>query len=1012
MLENMAPDTLAPATPPSEPQPPSSPADDSATVWAAPDANDPDALFQPTMVDRFVVIGELGQGAMGQVLRAYDPKLLREVAIKLVRVRDQAASARMLREAQALAQLNHPNVVSIYDVGEQQGTVFIAMEYVRGRTLRQWLDDERPDWRKTVELVQAAGRGLAAAHRVGLVHRDVKPDNILVADDGRVRVVDFGLARADPTASDSLDEADAAASWSELTGSDSLTRTGSTMGTLAYMAPEQHMGAVADARSDQYSLCVTLFELLYGRRPFSGSAEALCFGKLRRELEVPAVPRVPRVIVQAMLRGLSASPPDRWPSIDALLTELSKDPGRARRRAMIGIGGLAIAATAFGIHQLDRARTTAACVADGEAIAEVWNDEARAAVRAGLLATGSVAAEPTADQLMPWLDQYAERWQEGRTEACLAVEVRQTASVDVLERVQWCFEDRLTELEGFVAELTVADAQAVYLAVPAAASLTSIEPCRDAESWQRLPAPPVEQQGEVRAVRAALSRISALMHAGRSPRALELATETMQRAEALAWPPLVSATRLRLARALSRSIRFAEAEAAAEAAFVESATNGSWDVAAGAASLLVTTVGYELGRYGDGLRWSRLRGIAVANLGGNDELSEADFQYRLSIVLLAAGDLAAGLVAAQTALEIAQRRLGDDHPTTAAILVSLASIRETNGEFPAAKELYERALATREAALGPEHPDVGHSLIAMGTFELTVGNLGAARSSLERARAIFTKVQGPEHANVGVVLCTLGAVEFEAGDMPMAREHFERSVAILEQAVGPDHIEVARGLQELVAVHAITGNFEKARALQERALATAEKVLGPEHPGLEYYLDGAASIRAEMGDHTGAIELRMRALAVTDAVLGRDNAHSPPTLDNLGFDYIELRRYDEARAVFERSHAIKLRNFGPDYALHAISECGLGQVDLLQHQPEAAITHFERAAELTASGTFPTEFAEARFGLAKALWALQRDPTRALELARQAAEALRHPTLGDEERRSEVEAWLAEHARD
>ena len=146
------------------------------TIDVAPAAD----VGAPQALGRYVVIGRIARGGMGEVIRAYDPKLRREVALKLVRTRDPASSARMLREAQALAQLAHPNVVAIYDVGEHDGAIYIAMEYVEGRTLRAWWKAEAPDWRRTLAVFREAARGLAAAHQVGLVHRDVKPDNIVV----------------------------------------------------------------------------------------------------------------------------------------------------------------------------------------------------------------------------------------------------------------------------------------------------------------------------------------------------------------------------------------------------------------------------------------------------------------------------------------------------------------------------------------------------------------------------------------------------------------------------------------------------------------------------------------------------------------------------------------------------------------------------------------------------------------------------------------------------------------
>jgi len=998
-------DSPSPADPLVQQPGSSLPADESATA-GAPEGEDADASFSASMIGRFVVIGELGRGAMGQVLRAYDPKLLREVAIKLVRVRGHMASARMLREAQALAQLNHPNVVAIYDVGEQQDTVFIAMEYVRGRTLRQWLEDERPDWRKAVELVQAAGRGLAAAHRAGLVHRDVKPDNILVADDGRVRVVDFGLARPDRMTGESFEEGDAATSWSD--PSSSLTRTGTVMGTLAYMAPEQHLGAIADARSDQYSLCVTLFELLYGRRPFDGAVEELGIAKLSRAVEVPAVPRVPRVIVQAILRGLSPSADDRWPSIDALLAELARDPPRARRRAVLVIGGLVIVAAGFGVHRLDRARTAAACAADGEVIASVWNDDARTAVREGLVATGSAAAERTAEQLMPWLDRYAQDWQEGRTEACLDAELRGTSSVDALERAQWCFEDRLTELQGFVAELEVADPETVHLATPAAARLSSIEPCRDRELLGRLPAPPAEGHDEVRAIRATLSRAQALLHAGRFSQALELDNEALLQAEARAWPPLIAAARLGVAHALARKSELEGAQAAAEAAFIEAASSGSWDVATDAATLLVKVVGRQMARYPDGLRWSRLRALAVANLGGEDELREAEYLYELAMVLTQTGDYPGAIAADETALEIAERRLGPEHPTVAEILFGLAHARQSSGDYPGAERLGSRSLAIREAAFGPEHPAVAQSLLMLSSLEQAAGDLEAAQAMIERALAIYVKTHGPENPHAALCLLRLGNVVATTGDLALGRRHMERALELLERTLGPSHIDVARALDGLAALEEMT-NLPRARALNDRALAIAEQTFGPDHIGVVQFIDSAANMSASEGKLEAAAALRERGLAIRERALGRENLLNAPLLDNLGIDYTDLGRYADARAVFERSRVIMARTLAPGDVSFFISEMGLGRLDLLEHQPELAIDHFERAIAMMPAGVAPAYVADARFALAQALWA-KGERSRAHALAVEVAESLKDPKLAPDPLRAEVEAWLGEHA--
>jgi serine/threonine protein kinase len=253
-------------------------ADPRALVAPTPDAEETTGVTAPPVdfasmhgakVGRFVVLGDLGAGGMGHVVRAFDPQLGREVALKRLHADGPEASARAIREAQAVASLSHPNVIAVYDFGEHDDAIFIALELVEGKTLREWMSDGPYPWAIVLDRLEAAGRGLAAAHRVGLVHRDFKPSNVLVGDDGRVRVTDFGLARFIAAPSDAM-VGDASDSLSS--GDVCLTRSGVVLGTPAYMAPEQHAGA-SDPSSDQYAFCVVLFEALYGERPFRGATQ-------------------------------------------------------------------------------------------------------------------------------------------------------------------------------------------------------------------------------------------------------------------------------------------------------------------------------------------------------------------------------------------------------------------------------------------------------------------------------------------------------------------------------------------------------------------------------------------------------------------------------------------------------------------------------------------------------------------------------------------------------------------
>ncbi len=293
------------------------------------------ALFDepapPMKIGRFTIVRMLGEGGMGVVYLAYDEELDRRVAVKLLhggRGPEDEAQRRLQREAQAMARLAHPNVVAVHDVGTFEGQVFVAMEFVAGRDLRAWLRSEPRTWRELLSQFVQAGEGLAAAHEAELVHRDFKPDNVLVGDDGRVRVADFGLAFDGTTSGLGPDVT------TQVSAEVLHTETGAVLGTPAYMAPEQIRGERADARTDQFGFCVALYEGLYGTRPFSGKTLAALAVAIEAG-DIAAPPEdteVPHWLRAAVVRGLAAEPDSRWPSMRALLDVLGDDPLLRRRR--------------------------------------------------------------------------------------------------------------------------------------------------------------------------------------------------------------------------------------------------------------------------------------------------------------------------------------------------------------------------------------------------------------------------------------------------------------------------------------------------------------------------------------------------------------------------------------------------------------------------------------------------------------------------------------------------------
>jgi|GEM_PF-3886272 len=313
-------------------------------------------LASGVRLGRYVIRERIGGGGMGVVYAAYDPELDRRVALKLVSpavagTGDENQGARLLREAQAMARLSHPNVMPVYDMGTFGDQVFIAMEYVEGNTLTEWLAEPKRHWRDIVSMFVQAGRGLAAAHAAGLFHRDFKPNNVLVGMDGRARVLDFGLARsAQPDKSAELDVADGRAPADTKSTPRlamlgvTVTQQGKFVGTPAYMAPEQLMGERADERTDQYSFCVALYQGLYDELPFNAenfTSLPELVGQ-RRVKEAPNATSVPLWLRQILLRGLNPNPADRYSSMEVLLDELVRHRALPRRRSVI-LWGVAVA---------------------------------------------------------------------------------------------------------------------------------------------------------------------------------------------------------------------------------------------------------------------------------------------------------------------------------------------------------------------------------------------------------------------------------------------------------------------------------------------------------------------------------------------------------------------------------------------------------------------------------------------------------------------------------------------
>jgi len=774
-----------------------------------------EAIGQGSVIGRYVILGRLGAGGMGVVYAAYDPELDRKVALKILRAtmsgtHDATARTRLMREAQALAKLSHPSVVAVHDVGTMGERVWIAMELVKGQTLAAFIEGQRRPWREVVRLMTEAGEGLWAAHEAGLLHRDFKPDNVMIDAGGRVRVMDFGLARTG-NGPGKRTISGLAEPVGPVPLSLRVTGVGSLMGTPGYMAPEQLGEREIDARADQFAFGVSLWQALYGCRPFPGhSVPEVVARVLDGDVEAPpADVRVPGWLRRVVERAMATDPAQRFPSMRALLDALARGRVRGRQRAIVAAVGVVAAAglLAVGLGRWQHARRVAACEAEGASIHEVWSDEAREQVRASLLATGASQAQATFDHVVPLLDHEAERWADHQTEACIRANVEQQWNAETFDRARWCLVDRRHSLESVVQLLAEADQRTVESAIPAVAGLEPTDVCLHEDALGRAPPPPAQElRPRLAELQRKLAHVAMLHRLGKPSQGLAALEELRGELAELAWGPLMASAGTMESVLLESSGELARAEQVGVAAYLQAARSSAWDVAADAASELGDITGDLLARPDDGRLWIAHAEMAASLAGDPLGLHEAD-------------------------------RLG-----------TLANIALRAGAYDEARALNERVLELRRASVGPEHYYVARVLVNIGVVAIVQGGRDEeARRAYEEALPILERTVGPEHPDVAVVLVNLGNIVLSEGDSAEAKALFERAIAIQSAVLSADHPALAMSILNVGVVHRLMGQPEQAFTQVSRAIAMWERTVDPQHPylGLGYFNLGTIEVARE-----------------------------------------------------------------------------------------------------------------------------------------------------------------------
>jgi predicted Ser/Thr protein kinase len=837
----------------------------------------PAPAVAPTWAGRYTLVRKLAEGGMGAVYIAYDDQLDRRVAVKLLRqaVRSPTFQQRMHREAQALARLSHPNVVQVYDVGHHDDQLFVAMELVVGSDLRKWWKAAPRGWRAVLDVILQAGEGLAAAHRAGLVHRDIKPDNILVGDDGRVRVADFGLARAE--ASDAADPAPAPHHDEPRTPGSlldaPLTEQGHILGTPAYMAPEQLLRVSSGARSDLFALCVVLYEGIYGERPFRGKTWQELAVAANAGLYTPPVrdPPIPAWLTRALARGLSADPDDRHPTIDALLTELRRPQQLVRRRWQWGValGGLGLG-LGIGVAALQREPP---CVGADAAAAALWTADRQASVHAALVAVSPIAGAEISERLTARLGQRVHDLGDMSRETCLAYR-RGELSDNLYDRARACLDRRRGEVAALLAVLSAPDAETVAKSLTAVDALRDLAACSDRAALIAQVAPPdPASAGPAAQLEHRLDQARALRLAGRYTEVDGLLAPLVADAQALAHPPLI--VEARIERALV-GLELARVPAAAD------------DLSAAAA--LAESIGADELRLAALTAWLRAAGLSEdpspALLAALEPQALALVERRGDTgrkaharVLLAAGEANLDRDQAHasdrlTAAIAVFEALGDAaKPELAETLNDLAVIRTKQRRYPEAHALYQRARELLESTFGPHHPNLG--VIANNDARVfdKQGDHASARTWFSAAVALWEPVYGPDHPNTLIAVLHLARMSHELGDDAAAASHAGRVLASRARIHGEDHPSLAPPLQLLARIDLARGDRTAARARSERALAIRERADGPTSPKLFDELELLMRIALADARPADALALAERRLAIarTDAARAAAN---------------------------------------------------------------------------------------------------------------------------------------------
>jgi tetratricopeptide (TPR) repeat protein len=764
---------------------------------------------------------------MGEVYAAYDPELDRKIALKILHAGEEAGDersrGRLLREAKAIAKLRHPNVVVVHDAGTVDDRVFLAMEHVEGQTLAAWLAERPRTRREIVDVFVAAGRGLAAAHAAGLVHRDFKPQNVMVGREGGVHVMDFGLARAIDAEPDAPAAPPGALTESEATlAAAPLTRTGELVGTPLYMAPEQFRAQRTDARTDQFSFCVALYQALYGVHPFASSrlGELMAAVTEGRIQPPPAKSAVPPWLRRILLRGLAADPASRWPSMDALIAALSHDPARQRRRWLLGAAAIVLVAGGVWAVRAPR-RAESICRGGPDRLAEAWEfpgDSAahprRDAMRAAFIKTGAANAADTWERTAQLIDRYTTDWLRMYGDACQATHVRGEQSTEVLDLRMSCLSDRLAHVKALGEVFTGANAGVVENAIGAAGALPPLDLCADVQQLRAVVPPPDDPKvrARVEVLKRDLAHVRALGDSGQCAAAAAAGRELVAGAEKVGYLPLL-ADSLNAASSRTRGecLPPQEMVAMSERAALTGLASHDQEAAAEGAIIAAHIRMDRMSQGAEARIWIDLADAILRGMSHPPWRLESWRLVALALIQEKEGDVEGGLETSQRDLQLIEKNEGVETLDYALVLNDIGAAYEGQQKFGEALPYLQRSEQITRKIVGPEHAQVGLALFNEAEALNGLGRFQEARVAAEAALAVWRR-DGSSAYYRAVALTKVGEASMGLGRSSDATSELESAVALF----GDD-----RSLYACEARFALARSLWPVPTMRPRALALA-----------------------------------------------------------------------------------------------------------------------------------------------------------------------------------------------